>query len=210
MHVESRIPHVQGEGGAFYATRSIAHVDDPGLPYKLEVDIGILYGRPVCLALTATQRDGGSPVTRSGLNSLPVEQIVREAAARSSVMLRSSENGSLLLTPPSREEVAAVEKSLRPRRGRRGDPEARRALLERVARMYKELVGAGVQHPKPPIAGELGYSQSYIGAMVAEARKQGLLGAPPGPGKAGEVVKPKSRPRSRNMAAATQQEKAQR
>jgi hypothetical protein len=63
--------------------------------------------------------------------------------------------------------------------------------------MYKELVGAGVKHPKPTIADELGYTASYIGTLLADARKQRLLGPPPGPGKAGEVVKPEPRPRKR-------------
>jgi len=164
-----------------------ASVRDPRLGYDLELEIRVLYGRPICVSLEARQREGGPPITRSGLNSLPIDKIVRAASARHALRVRSSQKGTSTLSPATTEEQETARKALGPKLGRPGDPVARRERLIAVATAYQELTQAGVKHPRKALAGQFGYAPASMGRLIAEARKEGFLGAAPGPGRAGSI-----------------------
>ncbi len=182
MHLGGAFAPLQAEG---YALLPIAaRVDDPNIPYLLDIEVSVVHGQPVCTQLTAGQKDGGPPVTLRGLNALPVDQIVRAVAAQAAVR---AEHGPGIVTyePVAPEEAVSLLAELAPRRGRRSDPDARNQLIESVVRSYRDLLAAGVKQPKPAIARELSISPSYVGSLLAEARRRGLLGAA-SPGRAGE------------------------
>jgi hypothetical protein len=124
-------------------------------------------------------------VTRSGLNSIPVEEIVRHAAARMAMSIEQ-QPGHATLRPLAPDEKSEVFRALQHPRGRRAEPGRQQELVERAATMYRELTSSGVRHPKPVIALELSLSPSYVGALLGRARKQGLL-APALKGRAGEA-----------------------
>jgi hypothetical protein len=177
------------EDGFALATRLQAEVDLESLPYVLTLDIGVLHGRPICLSLRADRRAGGSPVTRSGLATIPVERLVLRAAVEAGGLRAESQDGVIVVEPLTEAEQTELARRLRPRRGRRADPAARRQLMEQVVQQYRDLTRAQVKKPKPDIASNLAISQSYVGALLAQARREGLLG-PAAPGRAGETEDP--------------------
>jgi hypothetical protein len=183
---------VAGPAGVVLPERLTASVRDPRIAYDLELEIRILYGRPICVSLEAHQREGGPPVTRSGLNSLPVDKIVREASSRHALRVRSSQKGTSTLSRASTEEQETARKALGPKLGRPGDPAARRGRLIAVATAYQELTQAGVKHPRKALAAQFTYAPASIGRLIAEARREGFLGAAPGPGRAGSIGSTKS------------------
>jgi hypothetical protein len=162
-----------------------AEFDNASLPYLLHLTVAVVHGHPVCTGLTAERRDGGPPVTRRGLNSLPVERIVREVVAQT-VLKTEARPGAISYRPAGTLEAGPVPAQLAPRRGRRSEPEARRELIGKVVAAYRDLVANGVSRPKPAIARELSISGSYVAALLTAARRQGLLG-PAIPGRAGEL-----------------------
>jgi hypothetical protein len=178
-------PPVRLASGVAMAAKLDAHVDMPDLPYVLDVEVGVLHGDPICVSLRAQQRPGGPAVTRSGLNSIPVEQIVRFATAETAMSVSKQAEHNILrpLTPA---EKAVEFRALQRPRGRRAEPGQQQLLVERAATMYRELTSSGVRHPKPVIATELSLSRSYVGALLGRARKQGLL-ATALKGRAGEM-----------------------
>ena len=199
-------------GGAFTALdvaglalpQAEADIDDPALPYLLHIAVTVVHGKPICASLTAEQRAGGVPVTRRGLNALPVDRLTREIAAH--VAMRATVGpGTItydMMGSPG--NIAAVRKELAPKRGRRADPAWRGELLGGVTAAYRDLLKAGIRQPKPHIARELGISQAYVGALLTEARRRGLLG-PAIPGRAGEADRgpagaPRGEPDSHDLA----------
>ena len=139
---------------------------------------------PVCTELAAERRPDGPPVTRRGLNAIPLERLVRLVAAQAA-MSATPGDGLITYEPLNLDEARSVFAELTPRRGRRSDPSAREELTRKVVRAYRDLLASGVKQPKPVIAKELSISSSYVGTLLAEARRHGLLGAAL-PGRAGE------------------------
>ncbi len=131
-------------------------------------------------------------MTRSGLAAIPVERLVLRAASAAGGFRAESEGDVIIVEPLTDEEQAELARRLQPRRGRRADPEARRRLMEQVVQQYRDLTRAQVKKPKPDIASNLKISQSYVGALLAQARREGVLG-PAAPGKAGETADPRPR-----------------
>ena len=84
-------------------------------------------------------------------------------------------------------ERAAARRQLAPRRGRQPDPGSTRSLGSPGRHAYRELLAEKIQKPKPVIAKEIGFSQSYVASLLREARQRGWLG-PAIPGRAGEVA----------------------
>lgn len=163
---------------------AVVVVDEPEIsPYDVKMEVGVLHGRPICTSFTAVQRDGGPPVTRKGLNSTQVEKLIRKALTGTDAgpLMRSTplKTGGWRVTPLSRADARDAYKATQPKRGARGDPAERQRKIEQVAAMYRDLIAAGIRQPKPPIAETLYLSASYVGALLAEARKQGLV--PPAP-----------------------------
>lgn len=173
------------DGGYYPAGLTIEVAGDPALPaipYDMTIEVVVVHGEPICRSVEVRQCAGGPQVGRAALGTVPIDRIVREAFV--SQAMRKAPDGSHF-GPASPDERAALSAKLRPRRGRKGDPEAKQRLIEKVAAMYLDLAAAGERHPKPVIARELGYSQGHIGTLLAGAREQGLVGPPPGPGRAG-------------------------
>ena len=47
--------------------------------------------------------------------------------------------------------------------------------MKKAAQQYRDLLTAGVRQPKPAIARSLQTPTSYVGKLLAEARRQNLL-----------------------------------
>lgn len=180
-------------GGDFAALRAPgmalstleAEVDDPALPYVLQITVRVVHGKPVCQSLAASRREGGRPVTRRGLNSLPVEHLVREIAVSAALKMETGP-GYVAYDPITESnERAAARRQLAPPRGRQPDPAAHDALVRQVVDAYRDLLDEKIWKPKPIIANEFSISQSYVAALLREARQRGWLG-PAIPGRAGE------------------------
>jgi hypothetical protein len=136
-----------------------AEIDDPELPYVLKMTVRVVHGKPFCQSLAASRREGGKPVTRRGLNSLPIVHLVREIAA-AAVLKTETGPGYVAYEPiMGSSEQAAVRRHLAPRRGAQPDP-AHDALVRQVVSAYRELLAAKIQKPKPIIANQIGFSQS--------------------------------------------------
>jgi DNA-binding transcriptional regulator LsrR (DeoR family) len=60
--------------------------------------------------------------------------------------------------------------------------------MAKVVIQYRNLLPV-TGHPKPAIAKSLGISASHVSALLAEARREGILG-PAIPGRAGELPGP--------------------
>jgi hypothetical protein len=164
--------------------QSAADVDIPDMPYVLRLTVSVVHGKPVCTSLAAEMRPGGIPVTRRGLNALPIERLVREVAAHLAARVQDGPGYRTYDLPPGDAEADVIRRELARRPGRRGDPDARTQLVERVAQEYKALLELQVtRQPKPLIAKKLGISTSYVGALLREARQRGILG-PAVPGRA--------------------------
>lgn len=187
--------------GSHYPTKGAFLLDDdPSVPYAVTVEMDVVGGKPICRRLTAERKPEGIPVTRRGLNAIPLAEIVEEIVRRFSLRFEPVGDGRKRARATTEAERTAGVQAMRPPRGRRRDAESRRALIERVAELYQELVNNKISHPKPVIAEQLGYSTSYIGALVAEARRMTppLIGKPTGPGRAGNVTTKKRGKRESN------------
>src|SRR5450759_679309 len=62
-----------------------AEIDDPALPFRLDIAVAVVHGKPVCTELAAERRPDGPPVTRRGLNAIPLERLVRLVAAQAAM-----------------------------------------------------------------------------------------------------------------------------
>jgi hypothetical protein len=148
---------------------------DSAVPYDLELVVDVEDGIPVCRTLQVTRRDGGPPVTREGLRAVPVEKVMRLAAA--SVSLRASGRGDhYALEPAALDDQRTAWKGMQPRRGRAAE-ERTRLLATDLFRRYSDLRTVGVKQPKAVLREQLKaegihYSLSRIGALVAQGRKQ--------------------------------------
>lgn len=159
--------------------------DDPGIPFDVEMAIAVVYGKPVCTSLTAAQRPGGPPVTRQGLNSLPVNRLIRQAVATG--ILRKAGEGPGFVAwdwPAAPGGAEAALRELGRKGGRPTDP-GTRDRMHRAVSIYRDLLAAGVTQPTRTIAKELHISVSYASQLLTRARKRGLLGPAPS-GRAGE------------------------
>jgi hypothetical protein len=164
-----------------------AEVDDPGLPYVLQMTVRVVHGKPVCQSLAASRREGGRPVTRRGLNLLPVENLVREIAAAAAMKVETGPGYVTYDLITASGDFAAARRELSPARGRQPDPAVHDVLLRQVVEAYRDLLAEEIRKPKPVIAKKFMISQSYVGALLREARQRGWLG-PAIPGRAGEAT----------------------
>ena len=162
-------------------------VDSPSIPYVVRLTVAVVHGKPICTSLAAERRPDGPPVTRRGLNAIPVDRLVRAAAAQVAAKVANRGPGFVSYDLfGDGETAAAVVREMTPRRGRRADPEARRELMSEVVTQYRDLLPV-TRQPKPAIAKSLGISTSYVSALLADARREGILG-PAIPGRAGELL----------------------
>jgi hypothetical protein len=182
-----------GDDGVYYPSDLTIDVSDCGeIPFDLTIHVSVIHGRPICRAVEVRQRAGGPQVGRAALAKIPVDRIVRDAVA--SHAMSPTPGNAPRFRPTTGAQRGDLEQRLRPRRGRKADPARRRELIQTVADMYLELIAQGEPRPKPVIAKQLQYSTAHIGTLLRAARDQGLVGPPPGPGRAGST--PSSRPRA--------------
>jgi hypothetical protein len=173
-------------GSGAYALGDVqCEVEGDEVAYRLEMTVQVIHGKPVCTSLVAHQRPGGMPVTRRGLNSLPIEQLVRQIATMMAIQVTHGD-GVVKYNPVDQTGANKVFAELAPKRGRRADPDDRRRRVEQAVGAYKDLTANRIKHPKPLIAREMRTSVSTVASLLAEGRRLGLLG-PARPGRAGEI-----------------------
>jgi len=86
----------------------------------------------------------------------------------------------------ARARAAFTERFGPAKAGAKGDPERHERLRTAVVTRYRDLCAAELKRVKPAIARAEGISVSYVGALLAEARRLGELG-PSVPGHVGET-----------------------
>jgi hypothetical protein len=151
--------------------------DRPGLTLVLDIEID-RWGRPRCVGLTMRPAEGGS-LNWEPLKKLPLDRLVLQATQVAASFFGSPQpttDGGLRFdfygTPEER--IAAAEKVADTARRRPKLPDDH---LERVARVYREALEAGVA-PTRAVAVELaGGWDRYSSAKrwVQQARKAGFL-----------------------------------
>jgi hypothetical protein len=189
----------------FYA---IIEPDDPTLPI-CQLGCVVERGRPVCVDLRCSRRDGGGPpVTGEVLRQLPIATYTREATA--AVCRRLVSDGDEVRAVPVIPELEPIEwrgdgtpvysghESKPIPEGERfaaqyaewtGAPRRRGPLrdddLRKVAEVYRGAHAAR-NPPTRAVAARFGVSRSTAGRWIGEARRRGHLGEAPRPRMAGE------------------------
>lgn len=162
--------------------------------WQATVEIVIEDGRPVVEKVSVQRVDGGPEVSPSILRAVPVASIVRNALAIVAKPARFEDGKLRISLFPIEGEISATAEVGRylnsQRRAPRSKDEHHKLLVE-VAREYREACAdPNVIRPRTHVATKLGYSSSYIGKLLCEARRTDppLLNKALGPGKAGEVT----------------------
>ena len=169
--------------------RCAVRVTAPSWPLTVLLQLVAEDGR---VLVTEVSVRGAEGLTSDVLRSIPLAHVVRRALDQVAVPARW-ERGRLVaeVFGPSGKPLpsGAIQRALEPRPPR--SRQHHRALLETVVNEYRQAVAAGVAHPRKHVAQRLGYSSTYVGKLLHEARTmvQPLLGKAPGPGKAGEIPK---------------------
>jgi hypothetical protein len=179
------------ERGVALPLRLEIHVDDSTLPYLVDMDVAIEYGRALCHSLRATRRIDGEPVTNQQLRRIPVEAIVLQAM-RDNVWAAPGGKVEFLVTSA---DADSVVDELRGRRRRSSSD--REKLKREVVALYKELIPDNPE-PRAAISQAKFISPGYVGRLLSEARRDGLLGPAP-VGRAGEVPSPKKTPKRKGQ-----------
>jgi hypothetical protein len=147
--------------------------------------VSIQTGRLACEEMTIARRDGGPPISTAGLRHIPVSALlVKSAWAVAQVEaldddLHGDDGTDGAVIRASR-VIDRVQPSKGPLSGLKRD-----ALLGQIAAAYRRALKAGDTAPRKAVAEEMGYSESYIGKLLVEARRKNILGAAT-PGRAGE------------------------
>ncbi len=160
-------------------------VDDLHVKLSVAVD----HGRFVCEQAVVTHRPGGSPITSASLRRLSIRKLMVDSVP----MLNLVEGDALEPfddsgDPESRRALTERQGRVLDRMSRRqGRPRStnREALLHQVVDAYRTAVALDHNAPRKVAAAQLGYSSGYVGRLLVEARRKGLLG-PADPGRAGE------------------------
>jgi hypothetical protein len=160
--------------------------------YDVTLVIRVADGQTVVDELRIRRLSEGGDISSESLRSVPIASIVRHAVRTAAIPARK-EKGQLSIEvfgpDQSTLDVNAVEKALPRRRAPRSPAEHRKLLTEVVNAYRVALDDPNVGRPRAHVAQLLGYSNSHIGKLLSEARKLGLLGPAPGPGRAGEIRK---------------------
>ena len=167
-----------------------ARCDDPSVPFDLALRIAVdEHGVPVCSSLECRQRDGGPPVTKTGLTGLPLREVVAEAVRKAAFPVTiDDDDGNLRLTADltEQEEVATEDVYAAFRRNR---PNAAHRVtdehLRKVAAVYQLATEQGDPAPTNRVAKVLYLTRPTAGRHVMQARKRGYL-PPARPDKEGE------------------------
>jgi hypothetical protein len=158
----------------------------------VKISVTVEHGRFECEEAVVTRRQGGPSVTSASFRRLPIGKLMVDSV----LMLEAVEGGGgVSLHPfddpadPDARRVLAERQgrvldhlSRRPGRPRTND---REGLLRQVVNAYRAAVAEEHRAPRKVTAARLGYSSGYVGRLLVEARKKGLLG-PADSGRAGE------------------------
>jgi len=172
------------DAGVALPTRWRSLFENPDISFDVEMTIAIEGGRIVCEKFTASRKAGGPPVRNVELREVPIAALLELAAKRVTTV---EGRGDYFAQPEDDGGDAGgradrVIKSLRPSKRTRADKEA---VLQDVARIYREAIAVGDSAPRRAIAEKLDYTVGYAAKLVTQARERGFLG-PASPGKAGE------------------------
>jgi hypothetical protein len=165
---------------------------------KLTVDItaSIRGGRLLCEQLCLSSGSNGAPITTAGLRNVAVAALL-EQAAKSVAQVQESPDDDW----EDEGTVAASRADARLRQlasgGRTKDD--RSTVLRKVVATYRKAVKANHPAPREYVASQLDYSVKYVGKLLVEARKQGVM-RPALAGRPGEEPLPK-RTRSKKAIA---------
>jgi len=171
-------------------------------PFKVWVHLGIIGGRAVCAGVSVSGLDvdtpipGWQPLTARRLRQLRLDELVEQAMAERSALIEEAldypganwEDDDVIRSV--REELAALEGPVGPRRPGRPPTVSDEALVEVVARTYIQHVERGGRAPVAAVREALELTGAVEGsgtdrsvvtmnqarAAVRRARSKGLLG----------------------------------
>lgn len=161
--------------------------------YDVKLSVAVDHGRLVCEKAVVTCRAGGGPITSASLRRLPIARVMTDSAFFLNIAVEDS--GFVSLEPFTASDDPNVRHAMAEQQGRvldrvtrrQGRPRSsdREALLRQVVIAYREAVAIDHNAPRKVAAARLGYSSGYVGRLLVEARKKGLLGLAD-PGRSGE------------------------
>jgi hypothetical protein len=196
VQVQLRVPEARairfGDAGFALWDRYTVKVDDPKIPYLLDLEVAVRQGRgPTCESMRCTQRPDGPTVSTEGIRRLPVAGILVSTALYAAVSVETFKSSARVSPVTAAEmrspEFRAFERMLasgpRRRPGRRPTDDDR---LEQVAEVYRAAVALG-EPPTMAVHTKLSVSRSHAGRLVHQARGRGFLGKTR-PGRRGEEV----------------------
>ena len=195
-----------------------AEVRHPEVPWNVTLTVAVESGRLACEHVAVSRRPGGPPVTSAALRRLPVLALLVDAAPAEddpetlSARMRARPPGweaediarqpeavraRLQLRDPGDYSDPPIPAAALKVMHRLAQPEKRRrvsgrdALLREVVDIYLQaLKGTNPDRaPRKAVADKLYLSPTYVGKLLVEARKKGLLG-PAHVGRAGERSTP--------------------
>lgn len=151
--------------------------------HPVDINIEVVDGAPVVDAVAVYRHPDRPSLTGAELRRIPMSHVVDVGCRQAALLQRgTSDNGDASLEAPgSEEEQRQVTEDVRLAQRRSVSVET----LREVARIYRANVD---DHPTTRVAEAFDRSTKTAARYVQLARKHGLLGRAPGPGKAGEVT----------------------
>lgn len=171
-------------GGLVLMNRFTVDIDDPAVPYDVEMTVCALDEMLACEYIGMTRREDGPAVTSTSVRLLAVDSYLIRARQELERYVRS---GALLLLkvvsqtpaatgyePPDDAEVTTF---------REGQRRRERLTTIQVAEAYQEALRsddpAKNRRPTEAAAEALGYSRGHISRMLTQARRDGMRGLGP-------------------------------
>lgn len=165
-------------------------------PLELTVET-VIEDSQVVVDEVRIRRPAGAPgISTKALRLIPLARIVRSMVDTAAQPARW-DDGKLAIEvfgpDDSAIPSAAIQRAMRPEVSKRSH-ERHVELMRTVAMLYREALAADVPRPRRHVARQMGYSNSYVGKLLFEARRTDppLLGAAPGVGRSGEIRKGES------------------
>jgi hypothetical protein len=142
------------------------------LNLNVEMTASVRGGRLVCERLCLSSERGNTVITTATLRKIPVAALMKQAA-KSVAQVHEAPHDNWEDEGTAAENRANIRIARLVAGGRtRGD---RGAILKKVASTYRKAVKLDHPAPREFVATELNYSVSYVGKLLVEARRQGLL-----------------------------------
>jgi hypothetical protein len=171
-------------GGLSLMNRFTVDIEDPAVPYDIEMTVFALDEMLACEYIGMTRREGGPVVTSTSIRLLTVDsylirarqELERHVREGVPLLLKLSFDNPAMIAyeEPGSAEVTAF------REGQRRN--GRLTSLE-VAEAYREALRSDdpdkSRRPTEAAAAALGYSRGHISRMLTQARREGLPGLGP-------------------------------